>query len=164
MIGLNGIFMEVMMQRMGFAEQWISLIMECTVIVSYRIKVNAELTNSFKPERGLWQVDSLSPYLFFLCAKGFSALFLKAERDGMIVRIKICQVALSISHLLFTDNLLILIHAMEGDAKQLQNILDLYEHCCGKMINKAKSVISLVEIQRGNRRVKSDLLQLQKKR
>ena len=73
----------------------------------------------------------------------------------MIVRIKICQVALSISHLLFTDNLLILIHAMEGDAKQLQNILDLYEHCCGKMINKAKSVIALVEIQRGNRRVKS---------
>ena len=71
-------FLEVMMQRMGFAEQWISLIMECTTIVLYRIKVNGELTNSFKPERGLWQVDSLSPYLFFLCAKGFSALFLKA--------------------------------------------------------------------------------------
>lgn len=77
--------------------------------------MNGELTNSFKPERGLLQVDSLSPYLFLLCAKGFAALLQKAERDGMIA----CQAALSISHLLFTDDLLILIHAMEGDAKQL---------------------------------------------
>jgi hypothetical protein len=111
--------LEVMMQRMGFAGQWISLIMECTTTVSYRIKVNGELTNSFKPERGLLQVDSLSPYLFLLCAKGFSALLQKTERDGMIAGVKICQAALSISHLLFTDDLLILIHAMEGDAKQL---------------------------------------------
>jgi len=106
----------------------------------------------------------LSPYLFLLYAKGFSALLQKAERDGMIAGVKICQATLSISHLLFTDNLLIRIHATEGDAKQLQNILDLYEHYCGKMINKAKSVISLVEIQRGNRRVKSVICyKLQKK-
>ena len=47
----------------------------------------------------------------------------------------------SVSHLLFDDDSLILIRATEGDAKQLQDILDLYECCSGQMINKAKSAV-----------------------
>jgi hypothetical protein len=36
---------------------------------------------------------------------------------------------------------LILIRANEEDAKQLQEILDLYENCSGQVINKAKSAV-----------------------
>lgn len=105
--------------------------MECP-IVSYRIKVNGDVTESFRPERGLRQGDPLSPYLFLLCAEGFSALLQKAEREGLIARVQVLQAAPSVSHLLFADDSLILVRAAEGDAQQFQNILDIYEHCSGR--------------------------------
>lgn len=92
------------------------------------------------PERGLRQGDPLSPYLFLLCAEGFSAILNKAEVDGLISGAKICPNAPSISHLLFADDSLILIRANE-DATQLKRILELYEQCSGQMISKDKSAI-----------------------
>lgn len=134
-------FLRDMMHKLGFATKWIDLIMECITLVSYHIKLNGDLSESFQPERGLRQGDPLSPYLFLLCAEAFSALLQKAERDGSIAGVRICQAAPSTSHLLFDDDSLILIRATEGDAKQLQDILDLYENCSGQMINKAKSAV-----------------------
>jgi hypothetical protein len=135
------VFFEKMMRRLGFADQRIGLIMECVSTVSYKIKVNGDLTNSFKPERGLRQGDPLSPYLFLLCAEGFSALLQQAEQEGRIAGVKIRHAAPSVSHLLFADDSLILIRANGGDAQQLQDILNLYERCSGQMINKAKSAV-----------------------
>ena len=36
-------FLEQMMKRLGFDDQWIRLIMECVSTVSYQIKVNGDL-------------------------------------------------------------------------------------------------------------------------
>lgn len=58
-----------------------------------------------------------------------------------VARVKVCQQAPSVSHLLFADDSLILIRATEGDAQVLQDILDLYESCSGQMINKTKSAV-----------------------
>ena len=42
---------------------------------------------------------------------------------------------------MFADDSLILIRATEGDSRQLQTILQLYEQCSGQMINKVKSAV-----------------------
>lgn len=89
--------------------------MECVTSVSYRIKVNGDLTDIFKPKRGR-QGDPLSPYLFLLCAEGFSALLQVVEREGLIAGVKACPAAPSVSHVLSADDSLTMIRATEGDA------------------------------------------------
>jgi len=83
-------FLHAIMTKMGFRSRWIDLIMNCVTTVSYRIRVNGELSEMFKPERGLRQGDPLSPYLFLLCAEGFSALLSQAEQNGRLQGVKVC--------------------------------------------------------------------------
>jgi len=45
-------FLKKMMQKLGFQEKWIDLIMKCVTTVSYRIKVNGEYTDSFFSPKG----------------------------------------------------------------------------------------------------------------
>jgi hypothetical protein len=84
-------FLQVMLQRLGFAEQWVSQVMKCVTSVSYRIKVNDEYTTRIIPQRGLCQGDPLSPYLFIICAEGLSAMLQKADEGGKIEAIKVCR-------------------------------------------------------------------------
>jgi len=132
-------FLAQMMEKLEFHQRWINVVMKCVSSVSYKIRVNGELTEAFKPERGLRQGDPLSPYLFLLCAEGFSALLQRAEEIRMMRGVKVCPRAPSVSHLLFADDSLILFRANRGDAQQLQSILRLYEECSGQLINKDKS-------------------------
>jgi hypothetical protein len=74
-------FLKRMMEKMGFDSRWINLIMQCVSTVSYRIKVNGELTEEIVPTRGLRQGDPLSPYLFLICAERFSGLLHEAELE-----------------------------------------------------------------------------------
>jgi hypothetical protein len=73
-----------MMGKLGFHERWISLIMKCVSTVSYRVRVNGELTDESTPTRGLRQGDPLSPYLFLICAEGLSSLLNSTEEQGSI--------------------------------------------------------------------------------
>ena len=71
--------------------------MKCISTVSYRIKVNGELTDEIIPTRGLRQGDPLSPYLFLICAEGFSTLLNVAEGRGLLEGVTVCSNAPSIS-------------------------------------------------------------------
>lgn len=129
------------MLQLGFDERWVQLIMECVTTVSYKIKVNGELTNEITPSRGLRQGDPLSPYLFLICAEGFSSLLNAAEGEGKLQGLSICAGAPSITHLLFADDSLLLMKVNQQNAIHLQNVLQLYETCSGQTINKEKSSV-----------------------
>ncbi|KAK1663577.1 hypothetical protein QYE76_051736 [Lolium multiflorum] len=120
-------FVEKMMRRLGFHERWIKLIMMCISTVKYQFKVNGSCSDVIVPQRGLRQGDPISPYIFLICAEAFSSLLNKAELDGSLQGIKICNNAPSFNHLLFADDSLVLIKASQASAKTLQNILQLYE-------------------------------------
>jgi len=134
-------FLGDILRLLGFQNSWVQLVMGCISTVRYRIRVNGVLSDEISPERGLRQGDPMSPYLFLLCAEGFSALLNCAEQEGRLHGIKICRNAPAVSHLLFTDDSLILCKASRAEAQQLKEILRVYEECSGQMINVDKSAV-----------------------
>ena len=75
------IFLEQVMQKFGFATEWIDMIMRCVRTARFSVKLNGGFSNTFDPSRGLRQGDPLSPYLFLFCVEGFSALLKKSQHS-----------------------------------------------------------------------------------
>ena len=82
-------FIEKVMEKTGFHEKWIQLIMQCITTVSYSMIINGSVHGCIFPTRGLRQGDPLSPYLFLLCVDGFSSLIKDAARNQMLSGISI---------------------------------------------------------------------------
>jgi hypothetical protein len=119
-------YLQGIMQKLGFDEQWVSLIMRCVSTVSFQVKVNGERLEVFKPSRGIRQGDPISPYLFLLCGEGLSSL-LKNYDGGWIDRgIRVSPMSPWISHLLFADDCLVFMKADARSAVRLNTILDVY--------------------------------------
>jgi hypothetical protein len=102
-------FQKAMMLKLGFCVQFTELIMKCVFSVSYRFKVNGQMTDTVIPGRGLLQGDPISPYLFLLCAEGFSGLLHHVEDVGDIKGFKLAPTDPTVNHLLFADDSLLLV-------------------------------------------------------
>jgi hypothetical protein len=97
-------FLEAIMRRLGFAEKWISLIMMCLKSVSFSVLINDEQHGYFTASRGIRQGNTLSPYLFLLCAEGLSFLLLKAVADKKISGVAARRGGPKLTHLFFADD------------------------------------------------------------
>jgi len=135
------VFLEKMMRKMGFAEQWIQLIMNCVSTVSYSVLINGQPMKQFSPSRGLRQGDPLSPYLFLLCAEGLSALIRTAEREGRISGVPIAVGGTRLSHLFFADDCLLFCRANSMEWSSIMEILNVYERASGQQLNAAKTSV-----------------------
>lgn len=98
------------MLKLGFAESFVRIIMRCVTSVSFSVRVNGQLSNPFKPSRGIRQGDPISPYLFLLCAEGLSCLL---RVVGLVHLARGVQVGIHapwISHL-FADDCIVFLEA-----------------------------------------------------
>ncbi len=86
-------FLEGMMRRLGFAETWITSIMQCITFVSYSVVVNGVPNGLIYPSRGLRQGDPLSPYLFLLCGERLLALLHQAQKWGIFMGWRVLEAA-----------------------------------------------------------------------
>ena len=103
--------------------------------------INGVAQGCILPSRGLRQGDPLSPYLFLLCADGFSSLINNAVRNNMLSGISICRGCPMVTHLFFADDSLLFCKASTQECHILMAILDLYEAASGQKINTDKSSI-----------------------
>ena len=127
------------MHKMGFPEWWINRVMSCVTTPSFSVLVNGKPYGSIKPSRGIRQGDPLSPYLFLLCAEGFTSLLAKVELEGRIHGISVCRRAPKISNLLFADNSLLFCRATQMEVQVVIEILQTYAKASGQSINLEKS-------------------------
>ena len=132
-------YLEAMMRKMGFSDQWIKLPMLRVTSVSYSILVNEEAKDMIHPLRGIQQGDPLSPFLFLLCTKGLHSLINKAASQGDIQGYSFGRYCLRIIHLLFADDSQLFCKATIQECQMILDILDTYGTCSRQKINKSKT-------------------------
>ena len=59
-------FIKGVMEKLGFSQRWINLIIQCVSSVSYSVLINREAHGTITPTRGLCRGDPLSLYLFLI--------------------------------------------------------------------------------------------------
>jgi hypothetical protein len=134
-------FLEAIMLRLGFTEQTVRLILKCVSSVRFTVHVNGDLLSYFTPSRGLWQGDPISPYLFLLCAQGFTALLNHFDGNYIDRGIRVSVHSPWINHLLFADDSLIFMSACDQSGDRLNEILRIYGECSGQCVNREKNSI-----------------------
>lgn len=130
-----------MMKHLGFHEDWIVLVMRCVCSVTYSISINGASGDWFTPSRGLRQGDPLSPYLFLICAEGFSLLIQEAKTKRMMMGAPIGRENFSVNHLFFADNCVLFGDASCEGAEVVRAIIHEYETVSGQRVNFEKSLI-----------------------
>ena len=134
-------FLRGIMLKMGFPTIWIDRVMTCVSSSSFSILINGKPFGMINPSRGLRQEDPLSPYLFLLCAEGFTSLLAKAENDGKIHGVSICRRAPTITHLLFADDSLLFCKASKNEVQVINEVLMGYANASSQCINMEKSSV-----------------------
>lgn len=108
------------MEKLGFVERWIHLIMQCVTSMTYAIKINGVPKGNIIPLRGIRQCDPLSPHLFLLCAEGLSALIKDTVDNGQMEGLAVCCSGPKLSYLFFANDSLIFCKASIEECDTLQ--------------------------------------------
>lgn len=123
---VNWNFLKAVLIAMKSNSKWINWIMECVNTIQYTLLINGSLSKSFKPTKGLRQVDPLSPYLFLLFANILSISLLKAESLNRIKEVKMGRNGSTFTHLFFANDSLLFFKKDDTSLINLQRILDEY--------------------------------------
>lgn len=134
---VNWLYIRMLLTHLGLSYGFIRWVMSCLTTISFVVLVNGAASPFFHSERGLRQGCPLSPLLFHLVAEGLSRFLDRTKRSGGFNGLQISQV-LSISHLLFVDDILIFCDGSRHDVGKLCQGLALYKTSSRMQINEQK--------------------------
>ena len=137
---VNWLYIRMLMTHLGFEVDFIRWTMSCITSVSFAILINGAATSFFHAQRGLRQGCPLSPLLFLLVAEGLSRYLKDAVSRGGFGGIRL-RGGLTITHLLFVDDILIFCNGSRGDTECLVAGLNLFKRATGMIINEGKSML-----------------------
>lgn len=135
-------FIELMMKRLGFANQWCKWIMTCVTSNLYFILVNGSAEGKILPTRGIRLCDPICPYLYLICIEGLSSLIHNEVQAKVIHGFKASYNGRAISNMLFADDPLVFCQATNDECQNLLRVLNIYAKASGQYVNFQKSVIT----------------------
>jgi hypothetical protein len=140
-------YLDAVMGKMAFPPLWRKWIRECVCTATASVLVNGSPTEEFPLQRGLRQGDPLSPFLFLLDAEGLNVLMsTMVERNEFTGYNVGDQGALTVSHLQFADDTLLLGAKSWANVRALRGVLVLFELMSGLKVNFHKSMLVGVNI------------------
>ena len=86
---VNWYFLHDVLERIGFSNRIINLIMMMVGSVQYSVLINGSPWGNLTAEKGLRQGDPLFPYLFIMIAEGLGRSFHKLVHTGCIKGVKL---------------------------------------------------------------------------
>lgn len=112
------------------------------LLTSYnRLIWNGEVTNKIKHMRGLKQGEPISPYLFVLCLERLSQWIQLKVEEGTWRPLGASRRGLKLSHLFFTNDLMLFAEAMLEQTKCIKEGLDMFYKASGQRVNYSKSLL-----------------------
>lgn len=104
------------------------------------VLINGIPTEYFQGNRGLRQGRPLSLYLFILVVEGLRLLIQHAKRQPYFQGLKVAR-GMSITHLLFVDDVIVIGGDSAGEWKFMHSIVELFCNAFGLEVNCRKSFI-----------------------
>jgi len=139
-------YLDDVMEKMSFLPLWRKWMRECVTTATTSVLLNGSLTDEFPLARGLRQGDPLSP-LFLLAAEGFHVMMDSLITNNLFSGYKVCSDgSLSISHLQFADDTLILEERSWASVRAMRAVLHLFALMSGLKVHFHKSELAGVNI------------------
>ena len=123
--------LEKIMQKMGFNDKWVKLIMQCITSITYSVRINGKPQGHIIPSRGLKQGGPISSFLFISCVEGLSDLLNQPIAVGQLRGVSACPLGPKISHLFFVDDSIIFCQETLEQCSHLEYLLTIYEQASG---------------------------------
>ena len=130
-----------MLEEVGIVGALNNLFVSCITNVTYRVIVNGEMSEVFRPQCGIRQGDPLSPYIFVLCMEKLSHIIHQKLHDGVWKPVKTSRGGPDIYHLFFADDLILFGKASLQQAIVMREALDLFCDLSGQQVSFPKSRI-----------------------
>ncbi|GMI86798.1 hypothetical protein HRI_002349100 [Hibiscus trionum] len=134
-------FIEDTLREVGLPDKLTELIMMCVRTVSTQILWNGDVTESFRPSRGIRQGDLLSPYLFVLCMERLAHRIDAEVEAGAWKPIRLAKSGTGISHLFFADDLVLFAEANAKQMSTIHTVMEQFCACSGHRVSVAKTQI-----------------------
>ncbi|KAK5775934.1 hypothetical protein PVK06_043890 [Gossypium arboreum] len=134
-------FIDSSLQAVDIPNFLLNVIMSAISSSTMQVFWNGVPTPKFRPARGVRQGCYLSPYLFILCMEWLSHNIRAAIGVGNWTPIRLARNGPPLSHLFFTNDLILFGHTEEHQAQIIKNILNDFCSYSGHRINMRKTNI-----------------------
>ena len=138
---LSWSFIRDTLQSLDFPEKWTKNIMHYIQTPRLAVVWNGKCLDWFSPSRGIRQGDSISPYIFVLCMERVSSIIQAAVDAAKWKPIKLSRNGPALTHLFFSDDLILLAKASVDQLKEVMNFLETFCIMSGQKVSLQKSNI-----------------------